>query len=97
MYEILTEPQNALVKQYQKLFELEGVKLEFTDEALKIVAKIAMKKKTGARALRSILENTMLDIMYSTPTNTELETCVITKDVINGKSGPTLKCMRRSA
>lgn len=97
MYQILTKPQNALVKQYSKLFELEGVNLEFTDDALLEVAKMAMKKKTGARALRSILENAMLDIMYSTPERKDIDTCIITKNVILGESGPTLKNLKKSA
>ena len=97
MYQILTKPQNALVKQYSKLFELEGVNLEFTDNALLEVAKMAMKKKTGARALRSILENAMLDIMYSTPERKDIDTCIITKNVIIGESGPTLKNLKKSA
>ena len=97
LYAILTKPQNALVKQYKKLFDLEGIKLEFSTEALNIVARKALKKKTGARALRSILENAMLDIMYSIPANKNIDTCIITEDVINGVSGPQLKSLRKSA
>ena len=97
MFSILTKPQNALVKQYFKLFALEGVNLEFTDDALLEVAKLAMKKKTGARALRSILENAMLDIMYSTPEKKDVDICIITKDVITGKSGPNFKTIKKSA
>jgi ATP-dependent Clp protease ATP-binding subunit ClpX len=97
MYQILTKPQNALVKQYCKLFELEGVNLEFTDDALLEVAKLAMKKKTGARALRAILETAMLDIMYSTPDRKDIDTCVITKEVILGESEPTLKSLKKTA
>lgn len=81
---ILSEPKNALVKQYQKLFALEGVELIFTREALQEVAKIALSRKSGARGLRSVLENSMLDIMYSVPFLDDIETCTITKDVIVG-------------
>lgn len=81
---ILSEPKNALVKQYQKLFALEGVELHFTDEALREVAKIALSRKSGARGLRSVLENSMLDIMYSVPFLEGVETCTITKEVIDG-------------
>lgn len=81
---ILSEPKNALVKQYQKLFALEGVELIFTDEALKEVAKVALNRKSGARGLRSVLENAMLDIMYSVPFLDDVMTCTITKEVIQG-------------
>jgi len=64
---VLTEPKNALVKQYQKMFSLENCNLEFTDEALRAIARKAMKKDTGARGLRSIMEDTMLDIMFDLP------------------------------
>ncbi len=67
LVKILTEPKNALMKQYQKLFELDDVKLEFTDEALKEVARLAVARKTGARGLRSILESVMMDLMYEIP------------------------------
>ena len=97
MFSILTKPQNALVKQYRKLFDLEGVNLEFSDEALLEVAKLAMKKKTGARALRAVLENIMLDIMYSVPGKKDLDTLVITKDVVLRKSIPTIKNIKKSA
>lgn len=82
---ILSEPKNALVKQYQKLFALEGVELIFTEDALREVAKTAMSRKSGARGLRSVLENAMLDIMYAVPFLEGIETCTITKDVIQGK------------
>lgn len=94
---ILTKPQNALVKQYRKLFELEGVSLEFSEDALKEVAKLAMKKKTGARALRAILETSMMDIMYYTPGKKDIDTCIITKDVIHGKGKAVLKKMKKTA
>ncbi len=87
---ILTEPRNALVKQYQKLFELEGVKLKFTDSALSSLAREAMKRKTGARGLRSILESVMLDTMYELPSLTNVKECIINEDVIVGKGKPIL-------
>ncbi|HHD11427.1 MAG TPA: ATP-dependent Clp protease ATP-binding subunit ClpX [Deltaproteobacteria bacterium] len=87
---ILTEPRNALVKQYQKLFELEGVKLKFTDSALSSLAREAMKRKTGARGLRSILESVMLDTMYELPSLSNVKECIINEDVITGKGKPIL-------
>ena len=79
---ILSDPKNALVKQYQKLLELEDVHLEFTPQALKEIVKEAKVRKTGARALRSILENVMLNIMYEVPSLDNIDTCIITDDVI---------------
>lgn len=87
---ILSEPKNALTKQYQKLFAMEGVELHFTDDALREVAKSAMSRKSGARGLRSVLENAMLDIMYSIPFLDEIESCTITKEVILGTGEPEL-------
>jgi ATP-dependent Clp protease ATP-binding subunit ClpX len=86
---ILTEPKNALVKQYTKLFEMEGAKLEFTDDALKEVAKQAIARKTGARGLRSILENMLLDTMYELPDMEDVEKVVITDKVVQGDKEPT--------
>jgi ATP-dependent Clp protease ATP-binding subunit ClpX len=79
---VLTKPKNALTKQYVKFFEMEGIKLSFTDEALSEVARKAIKKKTGARALRTILEEAMLEIMYELPSETDISECVITEQVI---------------
>jgi ATP-dependent Clp protease ATP-binding subunit ClpX len=79
---ILSEPKNALVKQYKKLFQLEGVELKFVDEALHAVAEAAVERKSGARGLRAILESIMLDIMYDIPSNPEIRECVIGKGVI---------------
>lgn len=87
---ILTEPKNALTKQYSKLFEYDGIELEFEPDALVEVAKTALKRKTGARGLRAILEQTMLDVMYEIPTNISIAKCVITKDSILGKEKPKL-------
>ena len=81
---ILTEPKNALVKQYKKLFELDGVKLTFTDEAINTIAKLAVERKTGARGLRAIMENAVMDTMYETPSDESIEECIINEDVING-------------
>jgi len=90
LVKILTEPRNALVKQYQKLFEFENVKLKFTDSALVAVAKEAMKRKTGARGLRAIIENAMLDVMYEMPSQTNIRECLVNEDVIFGKGNPIL-------
>ncbi len=88
--QILTEPKNAVCKQFQKLFELEGVQLEFTDEALEEVARMALARKTGARGLRAILEKSMMDIMYDIPSLNGVSKCIITKEVISDKSEPLL-------
>jgi ATP-dependent Clp protease ATP-binding subunit ClpX len=91
---ILSKPKNALVKQYQKLFALEGVELIFTDDALREVAKMALSRKSGARGLRSVLEHAMLDIMYSVPFLDDIESCTITKEVILG-TGEAQLCFRQ--
>ncbi len=85
---ILTEPKNALIKQYTKLFEIEEVKVEFTDDAIKAAAHQAIKRKTGARGLRSILENALLDVMFEAPSIDNVEKVVVDADVINGKNQP---------
>ncbi|MBR9982167.1 MAG: ATP-dependent Clp protease ATP-binding subunit ClpX [Desulfatitalea sp.] len=87
---ILTEPKNALVKQYQKLFEVEGVNLRLTDSALSAVADQAIKRKSGARGLRAILENCMLEIMYELPSIENVKECVIGEDVVLHKEDPIL-------
>ncbi len=87
---ILTEPKNALVKQYQKLFELEGVELKFSDEALLAVAQEALARKSGARGLRSILEAAMLDIMYELPSLKDVTECVVGEEVITESEQPLL-------
>ena len=87
---ILTEPRNALVRQYQKLFGLERIELEFTEGAIKAVAQEAITNKSGARGLRSILENAMLDIMYEVPFLEGLQTCRITEEVIIDGKEPEL-------
>ena len=90
MVKILTDPKNAIIKQYQKLLELDEVKLEFTEGALKTIAKKAMEKKTGARALRSIIEEFMLDIMYEIPKDDHIGTVKITEEYIKGTGGPVI-------
>lgn len=92
---ILTEPRNALVRQYQKLFELDGVALEFKEDALRAVAKEAIRRNTGARGLRAILEDIMLDVMYDIPSRGDIAKCVITKDVLTKKEEPILVTVDR--
>lgn len=87
---ILTEPKNALTKQYQKLLELDNVKLEFQPEALSAIADKAIERETGARGLRSIMEETMGDVMFDTPSDNTIETCIITKESVTGGEEPTL-------
>jgi len=88
MVQILKEPKNALVKQYQKLFDMESVRLRFTDGSLVAIAKEALKRNTGARGLRAILENSMLDIMYEVPSQSNIREVVISEDVIYNKEKP---------
>jgi ATP-dependent Clp protease ATP-binding subunit ClpX len=88
LLQILTEPKNALTRQYQKLFQMEGVKLEFSDEALKAVVSIAQKRGTGARALRSVIEEAMLNIMYELPSRKDVSECLITEETIVSHAPP---------
>ena len=90
LVEILSRPKNAIVKQYQALLDLDGVKLEFTDDALMAIAHMAVERKTGARGLRSIMESLMMDTMYEIPSDSTIGICTITKDVVEGKSAPEL-------
>jgi ATP-dependent Clp protease ATP-binding subunit ClpX len=87
---ILTEPRNALVKQYQKIFEFEGASLRFTDDALEAVAQQAIERKIGARGLRMILEELMLDMMFMLPSQTEVKEVVVTRDVVLKKASPLI-------
>ena len=87
---IAVEPKNALVKQYKKLFELDGVELEFDKAALEVIVDKAIERETGARGLRSIIEDIMRDIMFETPSNPNIEKCVITKETVLGLDGPKL-------
>ena len=90
LVKILTEPKNALVKQYQKLLELDGVQLEFKEEALRAVAQAALKRKTGARGLRSIIEEVMCNVMYDVPSRTDVNKCIVTRECIVNKDEPIL-------
>ncbi|OGP76328.1 MAG: ATP-dependent protease ATP-binding subunit ClpX [Deltaproteobacteria bacterium RBG_16_50_11] len=90
LVDILKKPKNALVKQYQKLFEFENVKLRFTEGALMSIAKEAVKRKSGARGLRSILENIMLDVMYEIPSQTNVRECIISEEVVIHRENPIL-------
>ena len=87
---ILTEPKNALVKQYQKLLEMDNVNLEFTTEALDSIAKEAIKRSTGARGLRAIIESIMLDVMFDVPSRTDVSKCVVTKETVQEKVSPLI-------
>ena len=86
---ILTEPKNAIVKQYQKLLELDDVELEFDKEALEAIAETSLKRKTGARGLRAIMENVMMDIMYKAPSDENLKYCLVTKEAVLGEKAPS--------
>lgn len=95
---ILTQPKNAILKQYKKLFMMEGIDLEFEEGALDAIVKVAIERKTGARALRSIVENTLLDIMYEIPNLEDIDKCLITKDTIEKGDPPVyIEADRKSA
>lgn len=87
---ILTEPKSAICKQYKRLFDLDGVELEFEEEALLAIAEEAMKRKTGARGLRSIIERAVMDLMYEVPSDEGIARCIITKDVVEGTGEPQI-------
>jgi ATP-dependent Clp protease ATP-binding subunit ClpX len=87
---ILVEPKNAVIKQFKKLFEMEGINLRFTDSAISAVAREAVKRKAGARGLRAILESCMLDIMYNIPSVENVKECVISEEVVLHKEDPIL-------
>ncbi|HVJ66298.1 MAG TPA: ATP-dependent Clp protease ATP-binding subunit ClpX [Bdellovibrionota bacterium] len=91
LMQILTQPKNAITKQYQKLLDMEGCKLVFEDAALRAIAKEAIKRKTGARGLRSIIENAMLDVMYEIPSSKNYRTCTVTEKTITEKERPLLE------
>jgi len=93
---ILNEPKNALVKQYQKLLEMDGVQLEFKEDALRAVAQAALKRKTGARGLRSIIEDVMCNVMYDVPSRNDVSKCIVTKESIVNKDEPILVTSDRS-
>ena len=90
LVDILTEPKNALVKQYKRLFELDGVELEFTEDALEAVADQAILRGTGARGLRAIMEEVLLSVMYEVPRRKDVARVVITRDVVLEHVNPTL-------
>ncbi|HAN26214.1 MAG TPA: ATP-dependent Clp protease ATP-binding subunit ClpX, partial [Haliea salexigens] len=90
LVQILTEPRNSLTKQYSKLFEMEGVEVDFREDGLRAVAERAMERKTGARGLRSILEGVLLDSMYNIPSRSDVSKVVIDESVIRGDSEPLL-------
>ena len=90
LVQILTEPRNALVKQYQKLFELDGVELEFTAEAIEAIADKAMERGTGARGLRAIIEEVLLHVMYDVPSRGDVAKVIVTGEVVTDDVAPTL-------
>ena len=91
LMQILTEPKNSLVRQYQALFELDGIELKFDEEALGAIADRSMERKTGARGLRAIMESVLMDIMYTAPSDESISSCTITKAVVEGKEAPVLE------
>ena len=97
MLSILTQPENAIIKQYQKLFELENIRLEFTPQALNTIVKKAKERNTGARALRSIIEDAMLDIMFEAPSKNDINSCLITDEVITKKSKPIYELINKKS
>ena len=86
--QILTAPKNAITRQYQRMFEYEGVKLRFTDDALEAIADMAISRKIGARGLRMIIEDLMLDLMFNMPSMQKLRECVITREVVLSQEAP---------
>ena len=97
LYQILIEPVNSLVNQYTELFKFDNVKLIFEEDALRTIVKLAIKRKTGARALRSILEEIMMDIMYDIPNHKNIESCIITKNVITKQSKPEITFYKKNS
>ncbi len=90
LVDILTAPKNALIKQYRMLFEIDGVGLEFDEDSLRSIARLAIDRKTGARGLRSIVESIMLEIMFEIPSRDDIKKCVVTKETVENKQNPTL-------
>ena len=90
LVQILTEPRNALVKQYQKMFEIDGVELEFTDDALEAIADQALARGTGARGLRAIMEEVLLPVMYDVPSDDDVAKVVVNADVVYKNVNPTI-------
>ena len=87
---VLTEPKNALTKQYAKLFEMDDVKLEFTEDAIQEIAKLALARKIGARGLRSIIEKSMMDMMYEVPSDETVGICTVTEEMVKREEGPQI-------
>ena len=94
LVQILKEPKNSLVRQYQKLFKFEKVKLEFTDKALEAMARKAVERKTGARGLRTLMETVMLDIMYEVPSQDNIREVVITEETVTDGKAPHVEKVR---
>ena len=90
LVDILKKPKNALVKQYQKLFDFENVKLRFTEGALRAIAREAMKRKSGARGLRAIMENIMFDVMYEIPSQSNISECIVSEEAVLHHESPIL-------
>jgi ATP-dependent Clp protease ATP-binding subunit ClpX len=90
LVDILTQPKNAYVKQYRKFFEFDGVELEFTDEALRAIAEQAIQRGTGARGLRAIMEEVLLNVMYELPSREDVTKCLVDRDVVLTGVNPTL-------
>ena len=88
LIEILTAPKNAIIKQYQRMFDYESVKLRFTDDAMEAIADLAIARKIGARGLRMILEDLMLDLMYNLPSMKKIKECVVTREVVLDREKP---------
>ena len=97
LYKVLTEPKNALIKQYKKLFRMEGIKLEFRKDAIDAIIVRAMQRNAGARALRAVMEESMMDIMYQIPEMDSIDKITITKKVIENGSKPLYHIRRKSA
>src|SRR5699024_3712701 len=87
---ILSEPKSALVRQYKRLFELDGVQLEFEEEALRAIARKAIERNTGARGLRAIMESIIMDLMYRVPSDDTIESCVVTKEMVEDQGEPRI-------
>ena len=97
LVKILTEPKNALVKQYQKLFAMDNVDLEFEESAIKEIASLAQERKTGARGLRAILEEVMLNVMYEIPSRDDVDKCIITEESVKEKVEPDMVYLEPNA
>jgi ATP-dependent Clp protease ATP-binding subunit ClpX len=95
LVKILVQPKNALIRQYQRIFAIDGVSLEFHEDAIRAVAKEAMRRNTGARGLRAVLEDRMLEVMYDLPSRVDVSKCIITRDVVLGGSSPVLVTQER--